>query len=149
ALFISWIWGSHWNDSPVMTIATVCSMITWLFVAVFHLRRETQTMPFTQREQFIAKTKTVLNEMGYVLAGQQTDGLTFRPRFNAYLFGGPIHVKLCEQEAKLNGPKMYLEIFRRGFRMVNHGQRVQYYLQDKKKFTDNVVKRVELQLWLN
>jgi hypothetical protein len=112
--------------------------------------RESQTMPFTQREQFIAKTKTVLHEMGYVLASQQVDELAFRPAFNAYLFGGTIHihVKLNELEAKLTGPKVSLEIFRRGFRLVNHVQRVQYYLQDKKKFTDNVLKRVELQLWL-
>lgn len=149
AFFIGWLLRTNWNDPPVILVATTCGLIVWLFIAVFHLRRETHAMPFTQREQFIAKTKTVLNEMGYVIASQQADAMTFRPRFNAYLFGGPIQVKLLEFEAKLTGPKMSLEIFRRGFRLVNHVQRVQYYLQEKKKYTDNVIKQVELQLWLD
>jgi hypothetical protein len=149
AYSIAWFWGSNSHEPGVLAVATVCALITWLFVATFHLRRETHSMPFTQREQFIAKTKTVLNEMGYVLALQQADELSFRPRFNAYIFGGGIHVKLLEHEAKLTGPKMSLEVFRRGFRLANHGQRVQYYLQDMKKYTDNVIKRVGLQLWLN
>jgi hypothetical protein len=148
AFIIAWLWGAIWIEPPVMAIASVCGLIGWLFVAVFHLRSETHSMPFTQRTQFIAKTKTVLSEMGYVLIGQQADEMKFRPRFHAYLFGGGINVKILEQEAKLTGPKMSLEIFRRGFRIANHGQRVQYYLQDKKKYTDNVVKQVELQLWL-
>lgn len=149
AYFVGWIWGVDEGEAAVLGVSTVCALIIWLFVVTFHLRRETQAMPFTQREHFIAKTKTVLNEMGYLLAAQQADELKFLPRSNAYLFGGGISVKLLEQEARLSGPKVLLEIFRRGFRLANHVQRVQYYLQDNKKYTDNVIKRVELQLWLN
>ncbi len=149
AYVLDWLGTDDWSEPAIAGVASVCALVVWLFVATFHLWRETHSMPFTQREQFIAKTKTVLNEMGYVLASQQADELFFRPRFNAYLLGGGIYIKLDVQEAKLTGPKFLLEFFRRGFRLANHGQRVQYYLQDKKKFTDNVLKRVELQLWLN
>lgn len=143
---VAWFWGGSWSDVQSLTIGTVCGLIVWLFVAVFHLRRETQTMAFSQREQFVMKAKTVLQEMGYALASQQTDTLTFRPNFQSYLFGGGIHIGLDEQEASLTGPKVSLEIFRRCFRLLNHVQRVQMYLQDQRKFTDNVIKRAELQL---
>lgn len=148
ATLLAWLWDGVWNSPRFLSIGIVCGMIFWLFVAVFHLRRETQTMPFSQREQFILKAKSVLQEMGYVLANQRTDALTFRPRFSSYLFGGGIHIALEDQEAKLYGPKVSLEFFRRCFRLLNHVQRVQVYLKDHRKVTDNIIKRVELRLRL-
>ena len=145
---LGWIFQDPWDSPQLLSIGTVCAMVIWLFVAVFHLRRETQTMPFSQREQFIARAKTVLQEMGYALVLQRGNVMGFRPRFHSYLFGGGIHVSLEENEAKLTGPKVSLEIFRRSFRLVNHVQRVQMYLQDQRKFTDNLIKRAELQMRL-
>lgn len=145
---IAWLQYDRWDSPPSLAAAFVCGLVFWLFVAVFHLRRETHQMPFTQRDQFIAKAKTVLHEMGYALAAQQTNALSFRPRFHAYLFGGGIHLALGSQDARLTGPKVSLEIFRRCFRLLNHVQRVQLFLQEHRKFTDNVIKRVEVQLRL-
>ncbi len=145
---IAWLQYGTWNSPQYLSIGLVCGLIVWLFIAVFHLRRETQNMPFSQRDQFIAKSKTVLQEMGYALAWQRPDALAFRPRFHSYLFGGGIHLAVDQQEAKLTGPKVSLEIFRRCFRLLNHVQRVQVYLQEHRKFTDNVIKRAELQLRL-
>jgi hypothetical protein len=105
-------------------------------------------MPFSQREQFLAKAKTVLQEMGYALSSQRADALTFRPRFHSYLFGGGIYLRVENHEAELTGPKVSLEIFRRCFRLINHVQRVHLYLQEHRKFTDNVIKRVEIRLRL-
>jgi hypothetical protein len=138
-----------WTDPEFLAIGMVCAMCIWLFVAVFHLRRDTHTMSFSQREQFIAKTTTVLQEMGYALSSQQADRLTYRPRFHSYLFGGAIDVALADQEATLTGPKVALEIYRRCFRVVNHVQRVQLYLQEHRKFTENVIKRLEVRLRLS
>jgi hypothetical protein len=146
---IAWQQGGLWSNPQYLSVGMVCGMVVWLFVAVFHLRRETQSMPFSQRDQFVAKAKGVLQEMGYALSSQHADALSFRPRFHSYLFGGGIHLAVENQEAKLTGPKVSLEIFRRCFRLVNHVQRVQLYLQEHRKFTDNVIKRVELQLRLN
>lgn len=148
AVLVAWFFDGTWNDVQSLTIGTVCMLIIWLFVAVFHLRRETHTMAFSQREQFVIKAKTVLQEMGYALASQQTDALTFRPCFQSYLFGGAIQIALEDQEARLTGPKVSLEFFRRCFRLLNHVQRVQMYLKDQRKITDNVIKRAELQLRL-
>ena len=137
-----------WDEPHYLYTGFVCGLIVWLFVAVFHLRRETQTMQFSQREQFLAKAKSVLQEMGYAVVSQQGLTLTYRPKFHSYLAGGAIHLVLDNQEAKITGPKVSLDIFRRCFRLLNHVQRVQLYLQDHRKVTDNIVKRVELQLRL-
>jgi len=144
AALVAWPQDEPWDSS--LYLGFVCSMIFWLFVVVFHLRRETQNMAFSQKDQYVAKAKTVLQEMGYYLSSQNADTFTFRPRFQSYLFGGSIQLTLHDQEAKVTGPKVALEIFRRCFRLLNHVQRVQLYLQEHRRFTENVIKRVELQL---
>lgn len=148
AAAVAWLQDERWDRPQCLCIGFVCGLIVWLFVAVFHLRRETQYMQFSQRDQFVAKAKSVLHEMGYALSSQNTNVLSFRPRFHSYLFGGGIHLALETQEAELTGPKVTLEIFRRCFRLLNHVQRVQLYLQEHRKFTDNVIKRVEVQMRL-
>jgi hypothetical protein len=146
AFALAWLRDTTWDNPPELGVSMVCGLVAWVFVAAFHLRRETQSMPFSQRDQFIAKTKTVLQELGYALTSAQPNALWFRPRFHSYLFGGGIHVAIEDREAKLTGPKVSLEIFRRCFRLFNHVQRVHAYLQEHRKFTDNVLKRVELKL---
>lgn len=148
AFAVGWIQSADWTEPQYLIVGLVCGLVFWLFIAAFHLRRETQSMPFSQREQFVARAKSVLQEMGYALTGQHADSLSFRPRFHSYLFGGGIHVAVDQQEAKLTGPKVSLEIFRRCFRLVNHVQRVQAYLQEHRKFTDNVIKRAEIRMRL-
>ena len=122
-------------------------MIFWLFVAVFHLRRETQTMPFSQRDQFAAKAKTVLGEMGYVVISQRSDTLTFRPRFHSYLFGGGIHIALEEQET-VTGPRCRLNSSAAASACSTTCSASQVYLKDHRKITDNIIKRAELRLRL-
>ncbi len=53
-----------------------------------------------------------------------------------------------QQEATITGLKVSLEIFRRCFRLMNHVHRVQQYLKEHRKITNNLVKRAELQLRL-
>ena len=148
AALVGWMKQDRWDSPPCLYAGFLCGLIAWLFVAAFHLRRETQHVPFTQRDQFIAKAKTVLHEMGYALTNQDADALCFRPRFHSYLFGGGIRLAFDSREVQVTGPKVSLEIFRRCFRLLNHVQRVQLYLQEQRKITDNVIKRVELQLRL-
>lgn len=148
AAVIAWLWSDRWDSPHCLGLGFVCGLVVWLFVAIFHLRRETRHIQFAQRDQFLAKAKTVLHEMGYALSAQDANSLNFRPRFQAYLFGGGIHLHVDQADARLTGPKVSLEIFRRCFRLLNHVQRVQLYLQEHRKFTDNVVKRVEVQMRL-
>src|ERR1700722_3994256 len=71
----AWYEDGAWNHPNHLSIGLVCAVITWRFVAIFHLRRETHSMPFSQREQFLLKAKTVLHEMGYVLTVQHANAL--------------------------------------------------------------------------
>jgi hypothetical protein len=148
AALMAWLQNERWESPQCLSVGTVCGLMVWLFIAAIHLRRETQHMQFSQRDQFVAKAKSVLQEMGYVLTSQSVSSLWFRPRFHAYLFGGGIQLSLESHGAELAGPKVSLEAFRRCFRLRNHVQRVQLFLQEHRKFTDNVIKRVELQLRL-
>jgi hypothetical protein len=148
ALLVGWWQGDDWRNTSYLGIGLLCTLIAALFFAVFHLRRETRTMPVGHRDQFIAKAKSVLHEMGYALTTAHGDTLTFRPRFHSYLLGDAIQISLDNQEAKLTGPRVALDIFRRYLRLMNHVQRVQVYLKDQRKFTDNVLKRVDLMLRL-
>jgi hypothetical protein len=148
ACVLAWWQDDGWSNANYLSVGFLCSLIVGLFFAVFHLRRETRTMAFSQRDQFVAKAKAVLHEMGYALTSAQGDTLTFQPRFHAYLFGGGIEIALESQEAKLTGPCVSLDIFRRCLRLMNHVHRVHLYLKDQRKFTDNMLKRVELMLRL-
>jgi hypothetical protein len=148
AQLIAWLRDGAWDSPQYLTIGLACGLIFGLFGAVFHLRRETRHMPISQRETFLTKAKKVLQEMGYALTSQHANALTFRPRFHSYLFGGGIHIALGSQDAKLTGPRVSLDIFRRCWRLMNHVQRMQSYLQEHRKFADNVLKRAELKLRL-
>ena len=147
AALIAWPQDERWDSPHCLWIGFVCGLIAWLFVAVFHLRRETQYMQFRRRSVRRQGQERTAGD-GYALSTQGANTLSFRPRFHSYLFGGGIHLTLEIQEAKLTGPKVSLEIFRRCFRLLNHVRRVQLYLQEHRRFTDNVIKRAELQLRL-
>ena len=90
AFATAWCFEGDWTSPTLLSVGAECSLIVWLFVAVFHLRGETQNVPFSQRDPFVAKVKVVLQEMGYQLTFQRADTLLFRPRFHSYLFGGSI-----------------------------------------------------------
>jgi hypothetical protein len=145
---IAWLRGEEALSAPFVATGAVCALIFWLFVAAFHLRPETQLVPYAHRKQFILKMTSVLRDMGYILTAQRSNTLTYWPSFRSFLFGGGIQVVVGDQEAKLTGPKVSLDLFRRNFRLFNHLQRVQQYVDKPRKFTENILKRVELQLTL-
>ena len=142
----AWMANGEWTSPHFLSIGFVCAQVAWLFVVVFHVRRETQSIPFSQRDQFVLKAKSTLHEMGYALTWARGNTLSFRPHFHSYLFGGGIYVAIHEHEARLTGPKVSLDVFRRYFRLLNHVQRVQMYLQEQRKFTETIIKRAELQI---
>ena len=148
AVLLALLWGNSWNQ-PINLIAGLsCGLICWLFVAIFHLRHETHALPIAQREPFLAEAKTILHEMGYTLSSRLPDNLTFRPSLDAFLFGGSIRIVIEGQFARLTGPKVSLEIFRRLYRLQHHVHRVQHVLHEHRRFTENLLKRIELRLRL-
>jgi hypothetical protein len=146
ASLAAWLYDSDWNSPSALVTGFVCGLVVWLFIAVFHLRRETIVWPCLARDAFIAKAKAVLGEMGYSLTTPDTDSLTFRPGFHSYLFGGAIEISLADHEVRLTGPRVSLELFRRYFRVANHLHGVHERLADQRKVPETRLKRVEMQL---
>ena len=66
------------------------------------------------------------HEIGYEPASKKPNEYTFRPTFHSFLFGGAIRIVIDGRVARLDGPKVSLEIFRRLYRLQHHVQRVQY-----------------------
>jgi hypothetical protein len=98
----------------------VCSLIAWLFVLIFHVRREKLSLPYSDQRAFIQKLREELAELGYELSQSAPDSLEGKPSFTALLFGGNIQVKLLKKSATLSGPKISLESLRSRLRVQSH-----------------------------
>jgi hypothetical protein len=148
ATLIAAVQDGSW-DHPIYLLAGLsCGLIAGLFIAVFHLRHETHKMAVSQRGLFLAEAMAILHRMGYASSSPEPNEWIFRPRFQAILFGGSIRLAIHGNSARLTGPRTSLELFRRRFRLEHHVNRVQQALQDHRKSTDNLLKRVELQMRL-
>jgi hypothetical protein len=139
---------TSWDQPANLVTGLCCGLISCLFVAVFLLRHETQTLPISQREPFLMEARTILHGMGYELTAQMPEDWTFRPCFHSFLFGGSIRITFKGQLAQVTGPRMSLDIFRRLYRLQHHVQRVQQVLHESRRFTENLLKRAELRLRL-
>src|SRR6478672_4628984 len=64
------------TDVRNLIVGLVCSLIAALFVAAFHLRRETTTLPVGDGPQFLTDARVVLQEMGYVVSRPTPAALT-------------------------------------------------------------------------
>src|SRR2546423_649009 len=58
------------RDMPVLgpgnaSVGLSCSLIAWLFIAVFHLRKETVSLPAPEPKRFLHNARILLTEMGY------------------------------------------------------------------------------------
>jgi hypothetical protein len=148
ATLIASLQHGSWDQPFSLITGLSCGLIVWLFVAIFHVRHETQRISISQREPFLGEATAILIKMGYAPSSPEPNLLLFRPRFHALLFGGGIQLTIEGHYAHLSGPKMSLEIFRQRYRLQHHVNRVQQVLQDQRKVTDNVLKRVELRLRL-
>jgi hypothetical protein len=141
---------SRGSEDPLsnLSLGLVCSLITWLFIAVFHLNREKIVVTIADRRTFLAQARILLDEMGYETIAQSADSLTTRPRFNAYLLGGGLRVEVDGNRANLIGPKISAEILRHRLRLVHHLYRVQEVLESQRKPSEPLLKRVEISLRL-
>lgn len=128
-------------------LGLVCGLIVWLFMAVFHLRRETLHLPMVEEELFLSRLKEIMHELGYELTVKSPEHLRFHPAFAAFLLGGDIRVKLEPPYATLTGPRVNLEILRNRLRMENYLDKVQQSCQGirrRRQPSENLLKRVQM-----
>jgi hypothetical protein len=114
----------------------VCGLIAWLFVIVFHVRREQLSLPYSDQRAFIQKLREELAELGYELNQSAPDCLQGKPSFTAMLFGGNIQVKLLRKSATLSGPKISLESLRNRLRLQSHLDSNRRTLEDSGYFLE-------------
>jgi hypothetical protein len=115
-----WLRGVPVAGEGVLPRCAVCGLIAGLFVAAFHLRRETVRLSAGQRGAFVARLSSELREMGYASGAGSGDRLVFRPSARSMLFGANIRVQLDGPSATVAGPKVYLEALRRRLRVYDY-----------------------------
>ena len=120
ALLAGWLRGVPVTGAGLLPRGAVCGLIAGLFVAAFHLRRETIHLPAAPRGAFVARLSTELGEMGYAAGVGAGDRLVFRPTARSLLFGASIRVRLDGPSATVAGPKIYLESLRRRLRLHDY-----------------------------
>jgi hypothetical protein len=129
-----------------LAIGLVCGLIVWMFIAAFHLRKETLAVAAPDRERFLDNAKLLLTEMGYEVKTRGPFDLSTRPRFQSLLFGSGIQVALTENHAHLTGPKVCVELLRNRLRVLSHLGIVQQALRGHHRSNETLIKRAELRL---
>jgi hypothetical protein len=120
AFLAGWLRGVPVAGEGVLPRCAVCGLIAGVFVAAFHLKRETIRLAAGSRGAFVARLSAELTEMGYADGVGAGDRLVFRPATRSMLFGASIRVRLDGQSATLAGPKVYLEALRRRLRVYDY-----------------------------
>lgn len=129
-----------------LSVGLVCGLISWLFVAAFHLRKETVNVPAADPERFLQNARLLLTEMGYEVKSRNVRQLSTRPRFHSLLFGSGIQVDMAGARAHLTGPKVCVEMLRNRLRILSHLGVVQQALREPHRHTETLIKRAELRL---
>ncbi len=120
ACVISWLGLPHAGPP----LGTTCAAIVWLFVVVFHFRREKLVLPFGDRGYFLRQLQGELADLGYEPASEANGRWIFRPGFLAFLVGGSVRIHLADGCLRLIGPKLCLERIHKRLRLNNHVRNV-------------------------
>jgi hypothetical protein len=123
-VLLAWGRGEAVPPAAAVSAGVICALATSLFVAVFHLRRETISLPVDDAPAFARRLRTHLEELGYVVATVADGRVVGRPSFHALLFGGRVQARIEHGTARLTGPRVYVEILRKRLRLHTHLERV-------------------------
>ena len=145
AALLAWWRDDGWREPGNLWVGLVCGLIAALFVAVFHLRKESSTMAVGSHEQFMGDAQRLLREMGYEVTDRRDDFLDTRPGFHALLFGPGVQIAVEAGHARITGPKYSVERLRMNLRMRQQLSRVHVALQ-KSQANEPKLKRVELKM---
>jgi hypothetical protein len=151
ALLFAWMTAVlRMEETPVgraLLLGVLCGLIAWLFVAVFHIRRESLCLPFGDGIAFREHLRTELEEMGYRGPSASGNVVWFTPRRTALLVGGSIRVRWGSGTAAITGPRVFLEILRKRLRMDDHIDSVRKSVaQSWVRRGRHLLKRVEVKL---
>jgi hypothetical protein len=149
ACLLAWLHGCAITDGSNLILACLCSLITGLFLIVFHASRETINVPFRNRQTFLSACRLVLKELGYEVVAKSRAQLVSRPSFRALLFGGRIQVNVFDDTARITGPKVFLEILRSRLRLCTLIANVeQSFKEMQQRQGERLLKRIQVNLRL-
>jgi hypothetical protein len=138
------------EEPPVgraLLLGVLCGLIAWLFVAVFHIRRESLRLPFGDARAFRDHLRTELEGMGYKGSSASSKVSWFTPRGTSLLIGGAIRVQWGNGTATVTGPRVFLEILRNRLRMDDYIDSVRKSVaQSWVRRGRHLLKRVEVKL---
>lgn len=95
----------------------LCACIAWLFLAVFLLGMETVYLPIGQTATFLEIARRVLEDMGYKVAKPRANAIATRRSWHLLVFGWGIRIQCDDRQARIVGPKIYVEALRRLLRV--------------------------------
>jgi hypothetical protein len=149
ALLLTRVPGASTVLTDNLTLAVLCGLVVWLFLAIFHIRTETLRLPVPDRRIFLRRLVPLLEDLGYDVTPQGTTGLVSRPGFRSLLLGGSVQVQVEGDTARVVGPKVFVELLRRRLRMQSYMDRAQQPARDgRHRPTERLLKRVELSVRL-
>jgi hypothetical protein len=148
ACTLAWYHGTAPTTNENFQPAIICGLVAGLFVAVFHVKRETTLVPFKNRQDFLTACKVVLKDLGYEIVEKPGDHLVSWPSFRGILLGGRIDIQPLENEGRINGPKVFVEILRSRLRLHSHITGVEQTLRDSRtlRMGDRRLKRIQISL---
>jgi hypothetical protein len=142
---LAYFQGHELASPETLYTGLTCGLIIWLFVATFHLGKDTLYVPVPHPENFMEGARQIMIDLGYEVVFQAADQMLTRPKFHSYLFGGCILIKLDGPLAKITGPKVLAELVHKRLRLQKHIERIQQTISDKRSRPGGrLLKRVQI-----
>ncbi len=98
----------------------IAGLISWLFILVFHIKKETVLLQLPRQFDFINGMKEAMSVLGYQISELTPSRVVGVPTFRAFLFGGSFQATLKANEVTLTGPKYSIEKIRHQLRLAVH-----------------------------
>jgi hypothetical protein len=148
-LVLAWWRGSRLDDPGNLSLAVLCGLIAGLFLTVFHFKRESVVVPVKDARSFLAQCRAALDDLGYVVQERPDGELASRPPYRSMLLGGTVQVRAGGTEARIVGPKVFVEMLRQRMRLQSHLAQVERQSREgRSRPGDRLLKRVRLVLRL-
>ncbi len=124
--------GTPFFDNENLYLSLVCAVIAGLLTAMFLFGKETILLPVNQPVAFLTNARQVMEDMGYVVSGHSDNSLTTAGGFQFLFLGRGIRIQWLEtdKQARISGPKLWVDMLRRRLRVQNFLTGTELSLQD-------------------
>lgn len=145
---LAWVRGTPFASPENLYSGVVCGLIAWLFVGVFHLRKETMQLRVSDCVVFQQRMQKILQDLGFEWLHMSPRLWRTRPGFRALALGSGVIMHLDGQTATLTGPRLTLDNIRRRYRVASQLDRASLH-DTRPRSPECYLKRVELSVRLD